>query len=100
MEAGDQIQLIRDKVDDLLRKREAGATRPMFEDEEGKTSGRGTIKCPDRDGIDLDRLFDQIGLSEEYRDLLGGAVRKLEKATRSADDPPTGAREERGVREL
>jgi hypothetical protein len=98
----DQVELLRDKVDDVIRKRQGPALRPLFQDESESPAGheRQVVRCPDRAGIDPARLVSQLALEVEYIGALEGAVGKLEKATRSADEPPAGAREERGVREL
>lgn len=107
----EQLELLRDKVDDLIRKKRAAATRPMFTDEDEGADAQGadgetpsslvtTMKCPERPSIDPTRLADELGFGEEHRELLGAAVRKLEKATRSVDEPPSSQREDRGVREL
>ena len=96
----DQVDLLRDKVDDVIRKRQGPALRPLFDEEDQVGHERQIIRCPDRPNIDIARLASQLGLKEDYVGVLEGAVGKLEKATRSADDPPAGAREERGVREL
>lgn len=98
----DQVQLLHDKVEDVIRKRQGPALRPVFDEDSESPVGheRQIVRCPDRPNLDTTRLAEQMGLEGEYVGVLEGAIGKLERATRSADDPPAGAREERGVREL
>lgn len=98
--SSDQVELLRDKVEDVIRKRQGPALRPLFDEEASVGHERQIVRCPDRPSIDLSTLASQLGLEKGYVGVLEGAVGKLEKATRSADDTPAGAREERGVREL
>lgn len=88
------------KVEDIIRKREGSATRPIFDDDEDEKDKevKPTIKTPDRPALDLARLTAAL----RYEDVatLEAAVRKLEKATRSMDEPAGADRADRGVREL
>lgn len=90
-------------MDDVILKREPSALRPVFDDDQDtKSAGheRTVIRTPDRAVIDADGLGQELAVEKEYRGVLDQAVRKLEKAIRSSDEPASGTREERGVREL
>lgn len=106
-----EVELLRAKVDDVIQKRTVSATHPIFDDDEDDSGVAGhteseqgqrpnVVKLLERRAINVEKLALELKVEQAYSSVLEGAVRKLEKATRSVDEPPSGAREERGVREL
>jgi hypothetical protein len=92
------VQLFITKIEDVIRKSERSATRPMFSegDPDGE-KGRERVFTPERPVLDFEQLARDLDMDEEETKVLREAVRRLEKATRSVEEP---AADERGVRQL
>jgi hypothetical protein len=66
------------------------------EDPDGE-KGRERVFTPERPILDSEQLARDLDMDEEESRMLKEAVRRLEKATRSVEEP---AADERGVRQL
>jgi hypothetical protein len=91
----DTVALFMLKIEDIIRKSESSATRPMFDERDERERERRVM--PERAILDPELLGRELDLGEEDSALLREAVRRLEKATRSGEEPSTN---ERGVRQL
>lgn len=91
----DTVALFMLKIEDIIRKSESSATRPMFDERDEKERER--IAMPERAILDSELLGRELDMGEEDSKLVREAVRRLEKATRSVEEPST---DERGVRQL
>jgi hypothetical protein len=87
-----QITLLRTKIDNLIQTRERSATRPLSSND--KTGTVWTSPTPD---IDSQVLCEEIGCEELEVGVVVEMVRRLDKASRTAEEAGSG---ERGVRQL
>lgn len=92
--AGSQLSLFLNKLDDLIAKRHGSATRPLDETSVEK-SGRMVIQ--DRGAVDIEVLYGELSHEGYELDALSEAVRRLEKESRGGGE---AASIEKGVRQL
>jgi hypothetical protein len=89
-----QLSLFLSKIDDLIAKRQASATRPLDETSVEK-SGRMVIQ--DRGAVNIGELYGEIPHEVFEMEVLAEAVRRLEKESRGGGEV---AFNEKGVRQL
>jgi hypothetical protein len=87
-----QIALLRTKIDNLIQTREKSATRPLSSND--KIATVWTSPTPD---IDSQILWEDFGCEGLEVGVVEEMVRRLDKASRSAEEVGSG---ERGVRQL
>ena len=87
-----QITLLLTKVDNLIQTREASATRPLTSDDR-----TGTIWTSPTSDIDPQVLSEELGCAGLEVGVVEEMLRRLDKASRTAEEMPSG---ERGVRQL
>jgi hypothetical protein len=87
-----QIALLRTKIDNLIQTREKSATRPLSSNDK-----IATVWTSPTDDIDSQILWEEIGCEGLEVGVVEEMVRRLDKASRTAEEVGSG---ERGVRQL